>query len=164
MQAVTHAGMTVGVEVVEAFQKGRANRRVLVGKPRHVGPWVLGEDGTRRRLLRFAPGDRFALDLWEQNDYGTTRWRVVLCEALRPGMEGVSVPSVRPNVAILADITGATRVRGYVAWLALNAGKIGQLDRLKLARIEQFFQRMPLARLKVYTADVRAKLPRKMKV
>ncbi|KHL60411.1 hypothetical protein XEU83M_22455, partial [Xanthomonas euvesicatoria] len=61
----------------------------------------------------------------------------------------------------LADITGATRVRAYVAWLALNRSKIDTLNRLELARIEQFFQRMPLARLKVVTADVRAKLPRK---
>ncbi|WP_081316323.1 DUF2840 domain-containing protein [Xanthomonas translucens] len=148
-------------EVVEAFAKGRANRRILTGRPRHIGPWVIGEDGTRRRLVRFAPGDRFALDLWEQNDYGTTRWRVVLCEALPSNVAGDSVPSVRPDVAILADIMGATRVRAYVAWLALNRSKIETLNRLELARIEQFFQRMPLARLKVLTADVRAKLPRK---
>ena len=85
----------------------------------------------------------------------------MLCEALQPGETGDSVPSVRPDVAILADITGATRVRAYVAWLALNRAKIETLNRLELARIEQFFQRMPLARLKVLTADVRAKLPRK---
>ncbi|MBO9740855.1 DUF2840 domain-containing protein [Xanthomonas axonopodis pv. begoniae] len=151
----------MSAQVIEAFAKGWTNRRILAGKPRQVGRWVIGEDGTRRRLLSFAPGDRFALDLWEQNDYGTTRWRVVLCEALPAGQAGESVPAVRPDVAILADITGATRVRAYVAWLALNRSKIDTLNRLELARIEQFFQRMPLARLKVLTADVRAKLPRK---
>ncbi|UXV88665.1 hypothetical protein IXO134_023710 (plasmid) [Xanthomonas oryzae pv. oryzae] len=39
--------------------------RLLAGKPRQVGRWVIGEDGTRRRLLSFAPGDRFTLALWE---------------------------------------------------------------------------------------------------
>ncbi|CAE6868812.1 hypothetical protein CFBP6600_44900 (plasmid) [Xanthomonas arboricola pv. corylina] len=105
----------MGAQVIEAFAKGWTNRRILAGKPRQVGRWVIGEDGTRRRLLSFAPGDRFALDVWEQNDYGTTRWRVVLCEALPAGQAGESVPAVRPDVAILA---GQNRV--LLVWQRLR--------------------------------------------
>ncbi|MDS0837667.1 hypothetical protein N5945_20505 [Xanthomonas citri pv. punicae] len=53
----------MSAQVVEALAEGRTNRRILAGKPRQVGRWVIGEEGTRRRLLSFKLGDRFALDL-----------------------------------------------------------------------------------------------------
>ncbi len=33
----------MGAQVVEAFAKGRTNRRILAGKPRQVGRWVIGD-------------------------------------------------------------------------------------------------------------------------
>lgn len=135
-------------ELVEAFAEGRANRRVLVGTAEHTGPWKIGADGVRRRLLRFPQGHRFVLDCWERNDYGTTRWRVVVCEALPAGAQGVPVPAVRPGVALLADIQGATRVKAFLAWLRDHGDRIDHFSRTELARIELHFQRMPLARLR----------------
>lgn len=135
-------------EVVEAFEEGRANRRVIVGKPSHTGPWKTGKDGTRRRLLGFDQGARFVLDCWERNDYGTTRWRVVVCEALPPGERGTRVPAIRPGVALLADVTGAARVRAFLAWMRQQGDRIERFTPAELARIELHFQRQPLARLR----------------
>lgn len=135
-------------EVVEAFEEGRANRRVIVGKPSKTGAWQVGKDSTRRRLLGFDQGARFVLDCWERNDYGTTRWRVVVCQALPPGEQGTRVPSVRPGVALLADIQGAARVRAFLSWLRQQGDRIERFTAAEWARIELHFQRMPLARLR----------------
>lgn len=135
-------------EVVEAFDEGRANRRVIVGTPSKTGAWKAGKDGIRRRLLGFDQGARFVLDCWERNDYGTTRWRVVVCEALPPGEQGARVPSVRPGVALLADIQGAARVRSFLSWLRQQGDRIERFTAAEWARIDLNFQRMPLARLR----------------
>ena len=139
------------VEVVEAFAEGRANRRVIVGNPVTEGAWTTGPDGVRRRILGFAAGTRFVLDCWERNDYGTTRWRVVVCESAVAGSPAVAVPAVRPAVRLLADVQGASRVRFFLAWLRLQGDRIDRFTASELSRIELHFQRMPLARLRAIT-------------
>lgn len=137
-----------GAEVVEAYAPGRTNRRILTGIADQEGPWTVGSDGIRRRLLRFAPGGRFALDYWERNEYGTTRWRVAICEAQVAGTAVTPMPAIRPGVALLVDVQGAARVRAFLAWLAEQGNQIDRFSRAELARIELHFQRMSLARLR----------------
>ena len=137
-----------GAEVIEAYGQGRANRRVLVGSAEHTGPWLEGTDGLRRRLLRFAPGARFVLDYWARNEYGTTRWRVCVCEAVPGEGRGVVLPAIRPAVALLADIHGSPRVRAFLAWLREQGNRIERFTQAEWSRIELHFQRMPLARLR----------------
>lgn len=136
------------LELVESFAKGRANRRVLIGEPRVKRPWVDCRDGIKRRLVTFSGGQRFALNLWERNDYGTTRWRVVIAEAPMPGEVCSVLPAMRPGARILADVQGSARVRAFMAWLRSNAGRIGQMKPAELARVELHFQRAPIARLR----------------
>lgn len=147
------SALAAAAEVVEAFEEGRANRRIIVGNPASKGQWTVGADGIRRRLLGFDVGARFVLDCWERNDYGTTRWRVVVCEALVPGGGGVRVPSIRPGVALLVDVQGAARVRSFLAWLRVQGDRIERYSAAELARIELHFQRMPLARLRAISGS-----------
>jgi hypothetical protein len=137
-----------GAEVIEAYGRGRSNRRVLVGYAEHTGPWLEGTDGLRRRLLRFAPGSRFVFDYWARNEYGTTRWRVCVCEAVPEVGMGVVMPAIRPAVALLADIHGSPRVRAFLAWLREQSNRIERFTLAEWSRIELHFQRMPLARLR----------------
>lgn len=137
-----------GAEVVEAYAPGRVNRRVLVGVADQEGPWTVGGDGIRRRLLRFAPEARFAIDYWTRNEYGTTRWRVAICESKAAGEAVTPMPAIRPGVVLLVDIQGAARARAFLAWLAEQGNHVGRFSHAELARIELHFQRMPLARLR----------------
>lgn len=148
MTACQLASLPVALELVEAYAEGRVNRRVLVGSPVKRGPWVPGADGVQRRLLGFPAGARFVFDLWERNEWGTTRWRVVVARAVAPGEAAVALPSVRPGAAILADIQGAQRVRAFLAWLRQHGDRIERFSEAELARIELHFLRMPLARLR----------------
>ena len=142
------AKTSTGAEVIEAYGQGRANRRVLVGSFEQAGPWLVGTDGLRRRLLRFAPGARFVFDYWARNEYGTTRWRVCVCEAVTGEGRGVVMPAIRPAVALLADIHGSPRVRAFLAWLSEQGNRIERFTQAEWSRIELHFQRMPLARLR----------------
>lgn len=142
------SGSSMAIELVEAYAQGRVNRRVLTGKPVYRGEWTLCTDGVQRRLVRFPVGARFVLDLWECNDYGTTRWRVVVAQAGGPGEACTVLPGVRPGASILTDIQGAQRVRAFLAWIRENRDRISQFSEAELARIELHFLRTPLARLR----------------
>lgn len=144
----------MAAELVEAFAKDRINRRSILGNPVYEGPWTTGADGIRRRLLRFAPGTRFAIDYWERNDYGTTRWRVVVCAAITAGEEGTILPAVRPAALVLADVQGSTRVRAFLAWLAAKGDHLDRYSPAQWARIELHFQRIPLARLRAMKGPI----------
>lgn len=135
------------VEVVEAYGQGRVNRRVLAGVVETQGAWVEGADGLRRRLLRFASGSRLVFDYWTRNAYGTTQWRVCVCESAAVG-QGVVLPAIRPAVTLLADISGSPRVRAFLAWLRGEGTRIERFTHAEWSRIELHFQRMPLARLR----------------
>jgi hypothetical protein len=135
------------IEVIEAYGQGRVNRRVLVGGVATHGPWVEGADGLRRRLLRYALGSRLVVDYWTCNAYGTTQWRVCVCESAVRG-QGVVLPAIRPAVTLLADIHGAPRVRAFLAWLRGKSSRIERFTHAEWARIELHFQRMPMARLR----------------
>ena len=141
-------------QVIESRLHKRINRRVFAGIPRSTGPWQVGDDGVARRLLAFAPGDRFGFDLWASNDYGSTRWRVVVCEALGAARIGDKVPDVRPFVSILADVAGAKRVQAFLAWLGAKDDDLQKLSEGEWGRASLYFNRAPLVRLKGMAAGL----------
>ena len=135
-------------QVIESRLEKRINRRVFAGQARRAGPWRVGADDVARRLLEFAPGDRFGFDLWASNDYGSTRWRVVVCEALASDEIGDVVPDVRPFVSVLADVSGAKRVQAFMAWLQAKNDDLQRLTEGEWSRANLYFNRAPLVRLK----------------
>lgn len=155
MTACQHTSAQVALECIEAYAEGRVNRRVLAGSPAVTGPWNVGPDGVQRRRVGFPAGDRFVLDLWERNDYGTARWRVVVARAGWPGEAVELLPAVRPGAVILADIQGAQRVRAFLAWLRQKGDRIERFSDAELARIELHFLRAPLARLRASSKGFR---------
>ncbi len=134
-------------QVIESRLEKRINRRVFAGQARRAGPWRVGADEVARRLLEFAPGDRFGFDLWASNDYGSTRWRVVVCEALPAGEPGDVVPDVRPFVNVLADVSGARRVQAFMAWLQSKNDDLQRLNAGEWGRVHLYSNRAPLVRL-----------------
>lgn len=97
------------------YLQGARNYRVLFGRP--VRSAFKSREGETRGAVKFAPGARFALDLWKKNAYGTLQWRCLVCEAIGPGEEGVWIPRVSPAARVLLQTQGAAQSRLVLAWL-----------------------------------------------
>lgn len=80
---------------------------------------ALSRQGYTVRLNYFTTGERFALDLWSRNTYGTVRWRCFVCETVSPGDEAERVPFVTPAARVLLSTKGAAQSRLFLAWVAL---------------------------------------------
>ena len=104
-------------QVHEEFAEGLQNYRLLFGQPARRRT-VNSKEGYTARANFFAPGVRFGLDLWSQNDYGTVRWRCFVCETVRPGECAERVPFVMPAATVLLSTKGAAQSRLFLAWLA----------------------------------------------
>lgn len=104
------------------------------------------------RIAFFRPGGRFGLALWEANDFGTTRWRVLVCRALGIGEAGSRVPQVKPGAHVLLDVEGATRAKAALYWLRpyIEAGDALALSEARLIEADFSLNNTPLARLKAY--------------
>ncbi|HMM58219.1 MAG TPA: DUF2840 domain-containing protein [Rudaea sp.] len=107
------------------------------------------------RIAFFRPGERFGLALWEANDFGTIRWRVLVCRALHVGQTGTRVPQVRPGAHVLLDITGATRAKAALYWLAphVESGSVVTLPDAVFIEAGFRIANTPLSRLKAYTRE-----------
>lgn len=107
------------------------------------------------RIAFFKPGERFGLALWEANDFGTIRWRVLVCRALHAGQTGTRVPQVRPGAHVVLDITGATRAKAALQWLSSHVSSGAVIALPDTAFIEAGFRiaNTPLSRLKAYTRE-----------
>lgn len=134
-------------QVRESRLEKRVNFRVFAGRATVTGPWSVGDDGLAHRLLSFAPGERFGFDRWEANTHGSTRWRVLVCQALVDGVLGECVPDVRPTVKVLADVSGSTRAQAFMGWLLARDDDLNSVDEDGWMRVHLYFTRMPLARL-----------------
>ena len=106
----------VYTQVNELFMEGQRNYRLLFGQPTYSRA-SQGQEGLTARAHYFAPGERFALDLWSRNAYGTIRWRTFICETVRPGERAERVPFVAPAARILLSTKGAAQSRLFLAWL-----------------------------------------------
>ncbi len=98
------------------YHRERRNYRLLFGHPVDV----VGKSfrfGVTNQVALFAPGALFGLDLWERNDYGTTRWTFYVLQAAAPGEVVTPVPQVHPGAIVLLEATGITRAKAALSWL-----------------------------------------------
>lgn len=105
-------------EVELLYSEGHCNYRLLFGHPQKTvhKEFVCGK--VTRKKAFFTPGDIFALDLWEQNDYGTRNWAVYVLQAVGPGEEAVLVPQVKPAAKVLLEARGKERAQHALRLLA----------------------------------------------
>lgn len=139
--------------LTEAHLEYRSNRRyrLLFGNPFDV----IDMDQPRPpggRIAFFRPGDRFGLVLWDLNDVGVTRWRVLVCRALHAGETGTRVPQVLPGATTLLDVEGATRARVALTWLRpyVDNGDALSLPEARFIEADFRLNNTPLVRLKAY--------------
>jgi hypothetical protein len=104
-------------QVFTQFREGVNNYRVLFGVPEKIET-VHQIQGETEQVYYFAAGERFALDLWKRNAYGTIQWRCFVCEAVAPGMKAETVPCIAPAAKVLLHTQGAARSRLFLTWLA----------------------------------------------
>ena len=104
------------------------------------------------RIAFFRPGERFGLALWEANDYGTVRWRVLVCRALHVGQSGTRVPQVVPGAHVLMDVAGAARAKAALHWLApyVQSGDVAGLPDATFIETGFRLATTPLVRLRAY--------------
>jgi len=68
-----------------------------------------------RRCAVLASGAIFCRIRWEANDYGTTRWQLMVMQACTPLHVMQSVPGIRPGARILLHAEGERQVRDVLA-------------------------------------------------
>lgn len=136
------------------FLEGELNRRIVAGTPAHTETHI-AVHGRTERTEYFPPGSLFVLDYWARNEYGTRDWRVIAARTIAPGEPGVTVPYVRPGVALLADIRGPHRCPAFLRWLASHGDQLDAIGAAGLQSAGAFFATAPRTRL---TAMKKAKL------
>ncbi len=67
-----------------------------------------------RRCATFAPGATFCRVRWESNDYGTTRWQLMVLQACTPGDRMQRIAGIRPGACLLLCAEGETRVQAVL--------------------------------------------------
>lgn len=96
--------------VALAFVDKRINLYLRFGEPARV----VQLDRWRRSAV-FLPSSVFCRIRWESNDYGTTRWQLMVMQACTPLDALQRIPGVRPGARILLHAEGEQRVRAVLA-------------------------------------------------
>ncbi len=92
--------------VALAFIDQRINLYLRFGRPQRemrVDRW--------QRCAFFAPNAIFARVLWQGNDYGTTRWQLIVLQACKPLDSMQRIRGIRPGARTLLHVEGERRVR-----------------------------------------------------
>lgn len=107
-----------------AFVEQRINVYLRFGHPQReqrVDRW--------QRHAFFFPGARFARILWQANDYGTTRWQLLVLQACAPQDRMQRIPGIHPGARILLHVEGESRMRRVLAQIdAIEALGIDPAD------------------------------------
>jgi hypothetical protein len=107
-----------------AFIEQRINLYLRFGRPQReqtIDHW--------QRCAFFASGACFARILWQANDYGTTRWQLLVLQACTPRDRMHRIPGIRPGARILLHVEGERRVRQALAQIdAIEALGIHPVD------------------------------------
>jgi hypothetical protein len=83
----------------------------------------------RRRCAVFLPAAVFCRIRWESNDYGTTRWQLMVMQACTPLDVMQSIPGVRPGARLLLHVEGEKKVRSVLVQIdAIEALGIDAID------------------------------------
>lgn len=67
------------------------------------------------RCANFLPGARFARIRWEGNNYGTTRWQLMVLQACTPRDAMQRIDGIRPGAHILLHAEGERGVQAVLA-------------------------------------------------
>lgn len=70
-----------------------------------------------RRCAVFLPSVIFCRIHWQANDYGTTRWQLMVLQACRPLDAMQRIPGVRPGAHLLLHAEGEQKVRSVLMQL-----------------------------------------------
>lgn len=106
------AGQSSGVpltRVALAFVDKRINLYLRFGEPVRTVQF----DRWRRSAV-FLPASIFCRIRWESNDYGTTRWQLMVMQAYTPLDAVQRVPGVRPGARILLHVEGERKVQAVL--------------------------------------------------
>lgn len=107
--SVTDRGETPLTRVSLAYVERRINLYLRFGRPLRelrLDRW--------RRCASFAPGAVFCRVRWESNDYGTTRWQLMLLQACTPGERMQRIAGIRPGARLLLCAEGEARVQAVL--------------------------------------------------
>ena len=93
------------------YAEGKCNHRLLFGHPLKTVEKDFIYGAITRKLAFFKPGDIFAIDLWERNQYGTKNWAVYVLQAAEAGEAATCVPQVSPAAKILLEARGKKKAK-----------------------------------------------------
>jgi hypothetical protein len=82
-----------------------------------------------RRSAMFLPASIFCRIRWESNDYGTTRWQLMVMQACTPLDAVQRIPGVQPGAGLLLHAEGEQKVRAVLV-------KIDAIEAMGIAAIE----------------------------
>jgi len=97
---------TLLTRVALAFIDQRINLYLRFGRPQRevrLDRW--------QRCAFFTPNAIFSRVLWQGNDYGTTRWQLMVLQACKPLDSMQRIRGIRPGARTLLHVEGERRVR-----------------------------------------------------
>ena len=110
--------------VALAFVDQRINLYLRFGEPART----IQLDRWRRSAV-FLPASIFCRIRWESNDYGTTRWQLMVMQACTPLDAVQRIPGVQPGARLLLHAEGEQKVHAVLARIdAIEARGIGAID------------------------------------
>lgn len=118
------AGKVPLTRVALAFVEQRINLYLRFGDPART----LQLDRWRRCAV-FLPASMFCRIRWESNDYGTTRWQLMVMQACTPLDAVQRIPGVQPGARLLLHAEGEQKVHAVLA-------KIDTIEALGIAAID----------------------------
>lgn len=118
------AGNVPLTRVALAFVEQRINLYLRFGAPART----LQLDRWRRCAV-FLPGSMFCRIRWASNDYGTTRWQLMVMQACTPLDAVQRIPGVQPGARLLLHAEGEQKVHAVLA-------KIDAIEALGIAAID----------------------------
>ncbi len=82
-----------------------------------------------RRCAVFLPASVFCRVRWQANDYGTTRWQLMVMQACTPLDAVQRIPGVQPGARLLLHVEGEKKIRAMLARIdAIEALGIATID------------------------------------
>ena len=119
-----HAGNVPLTHVALAFVEQRINLYLRFGNAART----LQLDRWRRSAM-FLPTSIFCRIRWESNDYGTTRWQLMVMQACTPLDAVQRIPGVQPGARLLLHAEGEQKVRAVLVKIdAIEAMGIATID------------------------------------
>ena len=125
LHAVTgHASNTSLTRVALAYVDKRINLYLRFGNPART----IQLDRWRRSAV-FLPASIFCRIRWESNDYGTTRWQLMVMQACTPLDAVQRIPGIQPGARILLHAEGERQAQSLLPLIdAIEALGIDPID------------------------------------